>query len=444
MNDISAGKTARDHGSAAANRLSQLNLHSAEILDRVADAFVALDRNFNIAYANREACRINQKPLEEFVGNNLFEEWPASAGSELERQYRRAMEHGVDVHFEHRYVAEPYDVWLEIDVYPSPDGLNIFYRDVSERKRIQSELRKSEERYRSLINATAEIVWTNSAEGRMLGPQPGWGEFTGQAEAQYSNYGWSEAVHPEDVHETLRAWKHSVETNTPFLTEHRVRRFDGVYRKFAVRAVAVLEHDGSVREWVGVHTDVTERRAMEAARETLLRDQGVFLRDVLSSVTEGKLLLSTTPAQLPDIRESFGDAIPLTRETGTSAMRERVTNAAAATNLPEERKFDLLTATGEAAMNAIVHGGGGIGIVSISHNGGIQVRIEDKGGGIAMENLPRATLSRGFSTKSSLGHGLKLMIETVDRLYLMTDSAGTTVVLEQERERPLPAWLDLD
>ena len=92
-------------------------------------------------------------------------------------------------------------------------------------------------------------------------------------------------------------------------------------------------------------------------------------------------------------------------------------------------------------MNAIVHGGGGTGRVSVGADGTVQVRVEDQGGGISVENLPRATLSRGFSTQATLGHGLKMMLETADRLYLLTGPTGTTVVLEQERDKPPPAWL---
>ncbi len=58
-----------------------------------------------------------------------------------------------------------------------------------------------------------------------------------------------------------------------------------------------------------------------------------------------------------------------------------------------------------------------------------------------MENLPRATLSRGFSTKATLGHGLKMMLETADRVYLFMGPTGTTVVLDQDRNKPLPAWM---
>ena len=109
--------------------------------------------------------------------------------------------------------------------------------------------------------------------------------------------------------------------------------------------------------------------------------------------------------------------------------------------MTDERQFDLVTAASEAGMNAVVHAGGGTAGVSASAEGIVQVRVEDQGTGITMENLPKAALSRGFSTKATLGHGLKLMLETVDHLYLLTGPGGTTIVLEQERDKPVPAWL---
>jgi len=71
--------------------------------------------------------------------------------------------------------------------------------------------------------------------------------------------------------------------------------------------------------------------------------------------------------------------------------------------------------------------------------GKVQVRVEDRG--IAVEDLPRTALARGFTTAGSLGHGLKMMLETADHLYLLTGPEGPTAVIEQEREPPLPAWL---
>jgi anti-sigma regulatory factor (Ser/Thr protein kinase) len=107
----------------------------------------------------------------------------------------------------------------------------------------------------------------------------------------------------------------------------------------------------------------------------------------------------------------------------------------------DARTFDTLTAASEAGMNAIVHAGSGVATVYTDSVGHMQIRIEDRGAGISFDDLPKATLSRGFSTKASLGHGLKMILETIDRLYLLTGPDGTTVVLEQDRAAPEPIWL---
>ncbi len=174
-------------------------------------------------------------------------------------------------------------------------------------------------------------------------------------------------------------------------------------------------------------------------RERLAAQQRAFLRDVLLSVTEGRLHLCHSPADLPAPLSPFGGPVSLTREGGLRELRLLSMDAAA--GMSDEVKHDLVTAVSEAGMNAVVHAGGGTGQVSVGEGGTVQVRVEDHGAGIDTASLPRATLARGFSTKATLGHGLKLMLETADHLYLLTGPEGTTVVLEQERERPLPAWL---
>jgi len=92
-------------------------------------------------------------------------------------------------------------------------------------------------------------------------------------------------------------------------------------------------------------------------------------------------------------------------------------------------------------MNAVRHGGGGEGLVCASVDAGtVQVWIADRGKGISAEALPQA-LEKGGSTAGSLGHGFFLILRSVDRCYLLTGPGGTTVVLEQNRQTPEPAWL---
>ena len=158
----------------------------------------------------------------------------------------------------------------------TPDGpvvrLLVVSRDITERKRAEEALRASEERYRTLIDATAAIVWNSPASGEFDTEQPGWTAFTGQTVEQHRGWGWLDAVHPDDRAESARAWAAAVSTRTVYQVEHRLRRADGEYRHMAVRAVPILDAGGAIREWVGVHTDVTERkRADEAIRESEAR-----------------------------------------------------------------------------------------------------------------------------------------------------------------------------
>ena len=137
--------------------------------------------------------------------------------------------------------------------------------DIDEVKRSQQALAVSEQRFRAAVDAVEGVVWTNDAEGRMLGEQPGWAALTGQTEAEYSGFGWATAVHPADAQPTIDAWNDAVRERRTFVFEHRVRCADGEWRHFSIRAIPVIDRDGSIAEWVGVHTDITDQRAAEAA-----------------------------------------------------------------------------------------------------------------------------------------------------------------------------------
>ncbi|MBW4560784.1 MAG: PAS domain S-box protein [Mojavia pulchra JT2-VF2] len=134
---------------------------------------------------------------------------------------------------------------------------------------VQEALRKSEERYRSLVEATSQIVWNTNALGEFADEQLNWSIFTGQSSAELKGWGWLNAVHPDDQAHTAAAWSAAVASRTMYEVEHRLHRYDGEYRYMSVRAVPVSEPDGSIREWIGVHTDITDKkRAEEALKET--------------------------------------------------------------------------------------------------------------------------------------------------------------------------------
>jgi PAS domain S-box-containing protein len=139
----------------------------------------------------------------------------------------------------------------------------------SERRHSESALRASEERFRTLTAATAAIVWGTPASGEFGTEQPEWTAFTGQTFEQLRGWGWLNAVHPEDRDNTARVWLSAWKQRTIYQVEHRLHRADGEYRHMSVRAVPILERGGAVREWAGVHTDVTEQKLAEEAQARL-------------------------------------------------------------------------------------------------------------------------------------------------------------------------------
>lgn len=170
-------------------------------------------------------------------------------------------------------------------------------------------LRLSEARFRAAIAAVAGIVWTNDAAGRMKGDQPGWGQLTGQTPEEYADFGWANAVHPDDAIPTINAWNAAVAEKRLFAFEHRVRSVGGEWRLFSIRAIPVLGAHGDIVEWVGVHTDVTdERRQQEELRrlaaelsESSQRKSEFLavlaheLRNPLAPISTGLDLISMSP-----------------------------------------------------------------------------------------------------------------------------------------------------
>jgi PAS domain S-box-containing protein len=154
-----------------------------------------------------------------------------------------------------------------------------------------TEVRASEARYRSLVTATAQIVWTTDPQGQIIAESPTWQAFTGQSLDQYRGTGWVDAVHPEDRQRTQVAWLGAVAARDLYETEYRMRRQDGHYRHILARGVPILEPDGSIREWVGTCTDITDHKEAERRREFTSALLALFARkssanDYLNSVVE--------------------------------------------------------------------------------------------------------------------------------------------------------------
>ena len=243
--------------------------------------------DYYIREANRAMERILGYKREEMIGQRALSLFP-SLNQELMRVAGRVA-----------LTGEPADVegyspvlqwWYRSNVYsPRPRQFALVFVDMTERRRIEVEMqrlnesleqrveertaqvRESEERFRALIDASAQIVWTMDSHGRVVEDSLSWREFTGQSFEQGRGWGWMDAVHPNDRERTFQTWRRSVTDSVPMDTEFRVRHRNGEWYWMQVRAVPLFDEAGGVRGWVGMNIDIHERKQAEADRERLAR-----------------------------------------------------------------------------------------------------------------------------------------------------------------------------
>ncbi|MCF4128170.1 ATP-binding protein [Methylobacterium sp. SyP6R] len=175
--------------------------------------------------------------------------------------------------------------------------------------RLFASVRREQDRFAAAVQAVRGVLWTNGPDGRMTGDQPAWAALTGQSPEQYEGYGWAEAVHPDDRAASVESWNAAVAERRRYTHEHRVRRHDGVFRTYAIQAVPVLDPDGTIREWVGVHSDITEQRAAEAAlresNEEIQRYAYIVSHDLRAPLVNIMGFTSEIEASQDDIRTAL-------------------------------------------------------------------------------------------------------------------------------------------
>jgi diguanylate cyclase (GGDEF)-like protein/PAS domain S-box-containing protein len=109
-------------------------------LESITDAFLMLDREWNLSYLNGEAERLLKVSRHEVLGRNVWEVFPEAVGGPYYRAYHKAVATGISVSFEEHYA--PLDLWTEIRAYPSEEGLAIYFLDISQRKATEAEIHK--------------------------------------------------------------------------------------------------------------------------------------------------------------------------------------------------------------------------------------------------------------------------------------------------------------
>ena len=260
---------------------------AARILEQVADEHLTMDAEFRILTLNAAAERNLGMTLDQVRGRTHWEVFPASVGSEAERQYRRVMAERVETHFTHHYVGEGYDRHLEIDAYPTDEGgLALFWREVSERVRAERALVESEARLRAIFDGTYEYIGLLTPGGTLLEANRASLEFARNAREDvvgrpFWDTPWFTPTPgaPERVREAVAR----AATGEFVRFEAELRRPFGEMTAFDISFHPVRDEGGEVVLIVPEGRDVTERQRAEAA----LRESEARYRALFESLDEG-------------------------------------------------------------------------------------------------------------------------------------------------------------
>ncbi len=234
------------------------------VLESTTDGLVVLDKQGRYTYVNDQAARIVALQPSDMLGKSQWELFPHAAETEFGKQYQLAVDTGTPRHFDNFY-PEPLNAWLECHCYPSPHGISVYFRDVTEQRQAQRELQEREERFRVLADSLPQLIWMTDRSGENIYCNQRYFDYLGVTEAERPSIAWLDLVHPHDLERTLTLWNHAVETGEPYMNEFRLRRKDGIFRHLLARAIPIRDDRGQIERWIGSLTDIHDQKLAEDA-----------------------------------------------------------------------------------------------------------------------------------------------------------------------------------
>lgn len=242
-----------------------------DILEHVNDGLVVLDKDWHYVYLNQKAAEMlqRQKPSE-LIGKHIWTEYPEGVGQPFQMAYERAMREQIPIVFEEHY--EPWDLWFENRIYPSPDSLTILFTEITERKRMERSLEQRQHLLQKILDTEPGTVYIYDLEQRRnVYVNRHWLSAFGYTaeETQAMGEKFAELIfHPDDlplITEYHAKWLQADEGEIRTL-QYRVRSKAGEWHWLDSRETPFLRAEsGEVLQILGIAHDVTDQMRMQEA-----------------------------------------------------------------------------------------------------------------------------------------------------------------------------------
>jgi PAS domain S-box-containing protein len=237
-------------------------------VDHATDAFMLHAEDGTVIDVNPQACDSLGYSREELIGMKPMEFDP-NVSKDLLENINEQLGRGEMVTFESCHQRKDGSEFpVEVRVRPFWHGgrrLNIsVVRDISDRKRAEQSVRRSERELRELIETIPAMAFVIGRDGSSEFVSRQWIEFSGMSAEQTTGENWAATLHPEDREDHMAKWRAAHASGQPFENEARHRDVQGNYRWLLVRAVPSRDDKGAIVKWYGALTDIEDRKSAEA------------------------------------------------------------------------------------------------------------------------------------------------------------------------------------
>ena len=246
----------------------------SNIFESITDAFVAFDPQWRYTYVNEQATRLLQKTRSELLGKQVWSEvFPETVETLAYQELHRAVNEQVVVVFEE--FGQPIGKWLEVHAYPSPEGVAVYFRDITNRKLMEEELRRREQQFSTLVENLPDVIFRLDLDLRHLYICPTVEKVSGIPPQQFLGRTGREVGLPAHTCDLFEAKCHEA-IATGQVTQ---MEFSFADRQYRTRIIPEYALSGSVESLMGITDDITERKRMEEA----LRESEEFNRSIFES-----------------------------------------------------------------------------------------------------------------------------------------------------------------
>ncbi|MEP6971002.1 MAG: PAS domain S-box protein, partial [Betaproteobacteria bacterium] len=232
-----------------------------DMSERVSDAMVSIRADWTITHVNARAGKLLGHRPDQLIGKNVWDMFPDSSGHRFRQVYERCMASQQPEMFEEHYA--PARVWYESHIYPSAEGLSVYFRDITQRKRSEQALRQAKEQAENLINGANVMVVGLDASGQITTFNKAAQELTGYTLADLAGRNWFEVLVPRERYPQVHAeFERLFGGGVPAQFENPILTRSGEIRLIAWHN-SLLRDGEKVTGVLSFGMDVTSRRQAE-------------------------------------------------------------------------------------------------------------------------------------------------------------------------------------